>query len=88
MSKKSEDNITHHPNSIDTRVALLELSIVHINDSLRDINRKFDKIDTKLDTMCAKLDSKIDNRFLWLLALQISSLVGTLTVIAKAVNWF
>lgn len=98
MNKKPEDNVKEYPNSIDTRVALLEQSINSIDrtlieiksdikESLRSIERRFDKIDEKLDKVYSKLDSKIDNRFFWLLGLQITSFVGLLTTIAKAVHW-
>ncbi len=97
MNKKT-DNVTDYPNSTDTRVALLEMSIKHINEtliefksdikeSLRSIDKKFDKMDTKLDTIYHKLDSKIGSRFFWLLGLQISGFAGLLGVIAKAVHW-
>jgi hypothetical protein len=75
MNKKT-DNVTDYPNSTDTRVALLEMSISHINETLIRFEKKIDKI-----------DDKIDSRFFWLLGLQISSFVGLLTVIAKAVHW-
>lgn len=76
MSKKPEDNVTQYPNTIDTRVALLEMSISHINETLIRFEKKIDKI-----------DDKIDSRFFWLLGLQISSFVGLLATIAKSVHW-
>ncbi len=76
MTKKQESNITKYPDSIDTRVALLEMSISHINDTLNRMEKKLDKV-----------DDKIDSRFFWLLTLQISSFVGLLGVIARVAHW-
>ncbi len=76
MTKKIEANITTYPNTIDTRVALLEMSISNINETLK-------RFEIKLD----KMDDKIDSRFFWLLSLQIASFVGLLGVIAHVAHW-
>lgn len=76
MTKKLENTISQYPNSVDTRVALLEMSILHINETLN-------RIDTRLE----KIEDKIDSRFFWLLSLQIASFVGLLGVIAKVAHW-
>ncbi len=81
---KQDNNITQYPNSVDTRVALLEMSISHINETLMRIDHRFDKIDQKLD----KLDSKIDSRFFWLLSMGIVSFTGLFAVMAHGFKWF
>lgn len=77
MNNKSEDNITQYPNSIDTRVALLEMSILHINETLMRMDKKLDK-----------LDDKIDSRFFWLLSLGIGAFTGLLGIMAHGFHWF
>ncbi len=46
--------------SNDTRVALLEQSIGHINQTLLRIEQKVDKLDDKVDKVSEKLDKKND----------------------------
>ncbi len=83
MNKKPEDNVSSYPAYIDTRVALLEMSISHINDTLIRFEKRFDKIDEKLD----KLDSKLDSRFLWLLTFTIGGFASVLGVVARFAHW-
>ncbi len=49
-------------NTTDTRIALLEQSIGHINDSLKSIDNRFEKIDKRFDKIDEKFD-KIDEQF-------------------------
>lgn len=93
MNKK-ESKLTNFPDNIDTRVALLEMSISHINETLIRMEKRFDKIDERLDKidgrlerMEGRLDAKIDSRFFWLLSLQIASFVGLLGTIARVAHW-
>ncbi len=51
---------------IETRVALLEQSMGHINETLLRIEKRFDKIDDKFDKMDDKLEkfeAKFDKKF-------------------------
>jgi hypothetical protein len=77
MNKTKEDNITQYPNSIDTRVALLEQSIGHINDTLIRIendNKEFRR-DVKSDFRC-------------LIGLMIAFGSGLMAVMAHGFKWF
>lgn len=53
---------------IHTRVALLEQSTNHVQQSLDRIERRFDVIDKK----CERIEGKIDNSFRWLITISIS----------------
>ncbi len=84
-----EDKISDYPKSIDTRVALLEMSISHINDTLVRIEKRFDKIDekfNKIDDKLDKLDGKIDSRFFWLLSFTIAGFACVLGLIARVAH--
>ncbi len=97
MNKKPEDNVGSYPAYIDTRVALLEMSISHINDTLVRIEKRFYKIDERLDKIddrfnrldekIDKLDSKLDSRFLWLLSFTIGGFASVLGVVARVAHW-
>jgi hypothetical protein len=72
-----EENIVNYPNSIDTRVALLESSIATINQTMFRLENKMDK---GFDDM--KKDAKAD--FRWLL-----TIIGGLGfIMAHGFHWF
>jgi predicted nucleic acid-binding Zn-ribbon protein len=51
--------------SNDTKIALLEQSIGHINQTLERIEKRFDKIDSELGFAASKLDNQflvVDNK--------------------------
>lgn len=48
--------------SEDTRLALLEQSIEHLNETLRRFEKRFDQIDARFEQIDAKFD-RIDVRF-------------------------
>lgn len=83
MTKKQDDNISHYPNSIDTRVALLEMSISHINDTLNRMEKKLDKMDDNID----RLSSKVDSRFYWLLTFTVAGFASLWGAIAHIAHW-
>lgn len=47
-------------NNTDTKVALLEQSIGHINETLLRFEKRFDNIDAQFDKLERKFDDKID----------------------------
>ncbi|HSW69579.1 MAG TPA: hypothetical protein VLI69_05460 [Gammaproteobacteria bacterium] len=46
--------------SNDSRLAILETTILNINASLQDIKQDFKRLDSKFDALDKKFDSKID----------------------------
>ena len=80
------------PEDLPTRMALFEMSVSHINNSLIRIENRFDKIDErfdkidkkfdKIDDRFEKMDGKIDSNFKWLLTFMIggfASMFGMIT---------
>lgn len=77
----------------EVRVALLEQSIGHINETLvrfekrfDAIEARFDKVDAKFDKVDAKfdkLDAKIDKHFYW----TISALCSMFAIMAHGFHW-
>jgi archaellum component FlaC len=70
---KNDENIVSYPNSIETRVALLEMSVSNINQTLirieakmdkgfDDINKRFDSIDKRFGDVDKKFEG-IDKKF-------------------------
>ncbi len=80
MTKKADDNISQYPNSIDTRVALLEASISHINDTLMRFEKRFDKIDGQFNEI--RKDMKYDFRFI------VGCFCGFAAIMAHGFHWF
>ena len=60
MKNKNTIDINY---SMETRVALLEQSMVHIHDSLRDIKDCIIKLDNKFETRFNNIDAKFDSKF-------------------------
>ena len=61
----------------ETRIALLEQSIGHINETLLRLESKIDK-----------LDGKLDSRFIWLITMGIGAFAGLFGMMAHAMHWF
>ncbi len=80
MTKKAEDNISTYPASIDTRVALLEQSIIHFNDALNRIESALYEI--KIDVKEVRREMKNDFRFL------ITAISGFAAIMAHGFHWF
>jgi uncharacterized coiled-coil protein SlyX len=93
-NQKMNEEVMHpkhnYRNDNDVRIAIVENTIGHINETLIRMEKRFDKIDEKLETMDKKIDS-INNRmwtnFLWLLGVMSAFSVGLLGIIAKGFHW-
>lgn len=96
VEKSSNDNY------FETRLALLEQSIGHINESLIKIDKRFDIIDRKFDYLEIKigrldekfdskinsLNAKIDSGFRWHLNFTIGGFIAILGVMARGFHWY
>lgn len=73
-----------HKQTEDTRISLLEQSIVHINQTLNRIEQRFDRIDdrfNRVDGEFDRMDEKFDSihqvirsNFMWMLGLYASTI--------------
>lgn len=81
MAAKSKIDVKY---SEDTRLALLEQSINHIDETLKRFDKRFDVMEAKMD----KMDSRIDSNFKWTLGLMYSSIAGILVLIGHQFHWF
>ena len=80
----NEEKIISYPNSLETRVALVEMSIVNITHSLLRIENKIDSEfrDLKIEIKEIRKDVKNDTR--WLLT--IIAALGA--IMAHGFHWF
>lgn len=78
----------------DTRLAILETTILNINSSLQDIKQDLKRLDAKIDSKIDTLDKKIDTKF-EILQARISSnffwlmtmIIGLAGLIAHTQHW-
>jgi len=66
-----------------TRVALLEQSISHVNETLIRIDKRFDHLETRMETRFDRMESRIWSLFLWM----IGGFVGVLGLLAHSMHW-
>ena len=80
----SEENIVHYPNSIETRVALLEMSLLNINQTLSRIENEIKDLrqEIRIDIKEVKREMKNDTR--WLLTV----IAAIAAVMAHGFHWF
>ena len=78
----------------DTRIALLEQSIEHINQTLLRIEHRFDSMDSKIDTLGIVLGQEmkagfkdINNRMWTNFFFMIGGFAGILGLVAHALHW-
>ncbi len=74
----------------NTRVALLEQAITHINQSLIRIEKRFDSVDARFDKVDSKLDrldSKIDSTLKWMLGVYFAGFGALFGMIAHLQHW-
>ncbi len=88
MSK--EDKIVNYPSSIDTRVALLEQSISHINQVLIDIKNDMKDFRNEIRSEFKDIKTEGKTHFRWTLisiAGIYASIIGSLcTILSKFVH--
>lgn len=70
--------------SDETRLALLEQSIKHTNDTLIRFERRFDKLDDEIKDTKKELKSEIRSNFFWTLGV----IASILAVVARGFHWF
>jgi uncharacterized coiled-coil protein SlyX len=75
QTQKVKENLTE-----DTRLALLEQSINHINETLKRMEKRFDLMDQKFES----LNNKLWSMQLWI----IGGFASILLIIAHSLHWF
>lgn len=71
------------PHSQETRIALLEQSLVHVNDTLTRIEKKLERVEErfdKIDDRFEKIENKIDSNMKWLIGLGVSILFSVASI--------
>ena len=93
MSK--EENVINYPHSLDTRVALLEMCVSNISQTLIRLETKMDHNYANLETKMDRLDAKIEAvrrdvraDFRWLLTIFGGLLLGLSGTMAHGFHWF
>lgn len=91
----NEENVLNYPNGIETRVALLEMSIVNINQTLIRLEAKMDKQldeikdeikDVRNDMKDIRRDMKTD--FRWIMTIFGAAIIGLAGIMAHGFHWF
>jgi len=79
----------------ETRIALLEQSIGHINETLIRIEKRFDSLENdikqgfgRLENKIDRLENKVDSNFKWLLGIYFGGFAGLFGMMAHAMHWF
>lgn len=73
----------------DTRIALLEQSIGHIDQALMRLDTRFDSVEKRFDRLEDRLDSlnnKVDSNFKWLLGITVGSFAGIVGFFSHVVH--
>jgi hypothetical protein len=76
MNKKSE-SVKNYPDSQETRIALLEMSIAHVNETL-----------TRIEQDSKEFRKEMRSDFRWIIGLMIMFSTGLLGVMAHGFHWF
>lgn len=81
-------------NNIETRIALLEQSIGHINETLlrmeKKIDGKFDKMEERFDSIdsrIVKIEDRLWSNFIWQLSTMFGLAFTGLGILAKGFHW-
>mgnify|MGYP003580198599 FL=1 len=70
--------------SVDAKFGSLESKI---DARFVAVDARFQSVDGKFDSLEAKLDAKLDNRFAWLLSIQLATTAGLLGAMARGFGW-
>jgi hypothetical protein len=79
-----------HKQTDDTRLALLEQSIGHINQTLQRIEKRFDKIDNGLDSIEKNINQgfkEVNNRIWRNFYFMLAMYGGSIAIILKSVHY-
>lgn len=74
--------------SHETRIALLEQSILHIHEAIERIEKSMIDGFSQLNMRIDKLDSRMWTNFLWLMATMLSLAGSGYYLIGKGFHWF
>lgn len=80
----NEEKIISYPNSIETRVALVEMSIVNITHSLLRIENKIDSEFRDLKIEIKEIRKEVKNDTRWLL----TTIAALGAIMAHGFHWF
>jgi len=80
----NEENIHHYHNSLDTRVALVEMAIVNISKTHDELKNHNLRIENELKEI--RKEMKSDSR--WLLSVIIAAFTGLAGIMAHGFHWF
>jgi tetrahydromethanopterin S-methyltransferase subunit G len=75
-----------HKQTEDTRLALLEQSIMNINQTLNRMETRFDRLENKMDTGFKDVNSRLWTSFLWMLGLYASTIGIVLSGVYYMIN--
>lgn len=81
---KKEDKVTDYPNSLETRVALVEMSIININQTLIRLEKKIDDGFNKIENQITDIKKEMKNDFRWLLTI----IAGLGAIMGHGFHWF
>ena len=76
---------------MEARVARLESDVAHLRTDVAEIKTDLramrERLEDKIDHLESKLELKIDNKFAWLLSLQLATTAGLLGAMARGFGW-
>jgi molecular chaperone GrpE (heat shock protein) len=74
-------------NNQETRIALLEQSIKHVNETLLRFEKKIDGLDQKVEQNMSKINDRLWSNFLWILTTLFTLSTLLIGVMAKGFHW-
>jgi hypothetical protein len=95
MQKDEKEKVYKYPETIDTRVALLEQCVSNINETLKDLRTELKEMRSDLNGFKTDMHNgftgmrtEMKSDFRWMLVTFVG-LFGSLTgVVAKGLHWF